>query len=149
MPDTQSSSFEWWLKIVGVALTFIGIVAGLYQFSRTQAINAAKPFLEKKLQWCEEAVDAASGIAVYGRDSTTPADKTGSTSRRVDRFWSLYWGAMGMVENENIEKAMVAFGNGLKGLEGAAPDTDGSRALAIAHACRAEMGRDWSPVWAR
>jgi len=149
MPDPQTSPLERWLKIVGVALTLIGIVAGLYQFSRTQAIGAAKPFLEKKLQWCEEAVDAAAGIAVYGRDSSSPAEKTGSATRRVDKFWSLYWGAMGMVENENIEKAMVGFGNGLKGLDGATPETDGPRALAIAHACRAEMGRDWSPVWAR
>jgi len=47
MPDPQTSPLERWLKIVGVALTLIGIVAGLYQFSRTQAIGAAKPFLEK------------------------------------------------------------------------------------------------------
>jgi hypothetical protein len=148
MPDAQGSSLERWLKIVGAVLTFVGILAGLYQFSRTQAINAAKPFLEKKLEWCEEAVDAAAGIAVYGRDSVTAADKTGVSPRRIDKFWALYWGVMGMVENENVKNAMVAFGDGLNGLE-KPNETDRTRALAIAHACRAEMGRDWSPIWAR
>jgi hypothetical protein len=146
MPDAQGSSLERWLKIVGAVLTFVGILAGLYQFSRTQAINAAKPFLEKKLQWCEEAVDAAAGIAVYGRDSVIAADKTGATPRRIDKFWALYWGVMGMVENESVKDAMVAFGEALK-----TPETSSDKRLAldIAHACRAEMGRDWSPIWAR
>jgi hypothetical protein len=145
MPD-QSSSLERWLKIVGATLTFVGILAGLYQFTRTQAINAARPFLEKKLQWCEEATEAAAGIAVYGRDSVTAVDKIGSAPRRIDRFWALYWGVMGMVENQNIKDAMVKFGDALQ-----TPDAsnDTHLAIAIAHACRAEMARDWSPIWAR
>jgi hypothetical protein len=53
---------------------------------------------------------------------------------------------MGMVENQDITDAMVAFGNGLK--SGAA-DADTGRALVIAHACRNEMARDWSPAWRR
>jgi hypothetical protein len=138
--------FERWLKIIGVTLTLAGILAGLYQFSRTQAINAARPFLEKKLKWCEEAVETAAGIAVYGRDSVFTREGLGGPSRRVDRFWALYWGTMGMVENQDVIKAMVEFGNGLN-----TSDTSGDRgrALAIAHACRREMAHDWSPIWAR
>lgn len=53
---------------------------------------------------------------------------------------------MGMVENQDVIKAMVEFGNGLN-----TSDTSGDRgrALAIAHACRREMAHDWSPIWAR
>ena len=146
MPDAQSSMLERWLKIIGAALTLVGILAGLYQFSRTQAINAARPFLEKKLKWCEEAVEAGAGIAIHGRDSVLAPEGAERASRRVDRFWALYWGVMGMVENQDVIDAMVKFGEGLKG-----PDTfgDKGRALAIAHACRREMARDWSPIWAR
>jgi len=145
VPD-EHPTLERWLKIVAVTLTLIGILAGGYQFSRTQAINASRPFLEKKLKWCEEAVETAAGIAIHGRDSVVTADGPGKTMRRVDRFWALYWGVMGMVENEDVIKAMVSFGDGLK-----TPDTSGEngRALAIAHACRREMARDWSPIWAR
>ena len=137
---------EHWLKIVGVALTLAGILAGVYQFSRTQAISASRPFLEKKLKWCEEAVETAAGIAIYGRDAVLVPEGAGSPARRVDRFWTLYWGAMGMVENRDVTEAMVRFGEGLK-----TADTSGDRgnALAIAHACRREMAHDWSPIWAR
>jgi hypothetical protein len=146
MGDTQSSGLERWLKIIGVALTLIGILASLYQFSRTQAINAARPFLEKKLKWCEEAVDTAAGIAIHGRDSVSSQEGAVRPSRRVDRFWALYWGVMGMVENRDVIDAMVAFGNGLN-----TSDTSGDkgRALSIAHACRKEMAHDWSPIWTR
>jgi hypothetical protein len=142
----MSDALERWLKIIGAALTLIGILAGLYQFSRTQAINAARPFLEKKLKWCEEAVETGAGIAIYGRDSALDPEGVGTVSRRVDRFWTLYWGIMGMVENQDVTDAMVKFGDGLK-----TSDTSGDkgRALTIAHACRREMAHDWSPIWAR
>ena len=146
MPAEAPSTLERWLKIAGVAVTLAGLLAGTYQFARNQAIEAARPFLERKLKWCEEAVEVAAGIAVHGRDSTATTTAPAPSVRRVDRFWALYWGVMGMVENQDITDAMVAFGNGLK--SGTA-DSDTGRALAIAHACRSEMARDWSPAWRR
>lgn len=134
------------LKIAAVALTLTGILVGAYQFARTQAVTAARPYLERKLKWCEEAVEVAAGIAVYGRDSTLRAEANAPTGLRVDRFWALYWGAMGMVENDDITKAMVAFGNALRADPGASLNV---LALNIAHACRSEMARDWSPAWRR
>lgn len=146
MTPNDPSRFERWLKIAGVAVALVGLLAGAYQFSRNQAVEAARPFLERKLKWCEETVEIASGIAVEGREATLPAVGGHAPVKRVDRFWALYWGVMGMVEDGDITKAMVAFGEGLR--SGAA-DADASRALAIAHACRNEMARDWSPLWSR
>jgi hypothetical protein len=147
MAAETPSTLERWLKISGVALTLVGLLAGTYQFTRNQAVDAARPFLERKLKWCEEAVEVAAGIAVHGRDSSTLAAAPAPPSlRRVDRFWALYWGVMGIVENQDVTDAMIAFGEGLR--SGTA-DSDKSRALAIAHACRREMARDWSPVWRR
>lgn len=146
MPSEAPSALERWVKIIGVALTLAGLLAGAYQFVRTQSVAAARPFFERKLKWCEEAVEIAAGIAVYGRDTVLPADGATPSTRRVDRFWALYWGAMGMVENQDITDAMVAFGNGLRSDTAA---SDNTRALAIAHACRSEMARDWSSAWRR
>lgn len=146
MPAEAPKSLEHWLKISGVALTLVGLLAGTYQFTRNQAVEAARPFLERKLRWCEEAVEVAAGIAIYGRDSAVPAVAPAPPVRRVDRFWSLYWGVMGMVENQDVTDAMVAFGNGL---QSGSAESDNRRSLAIAHACRSEMARDWSPVWRR
>lgn len=146
MSAETSSAVERWLKIAGIALTFIGLLAGVYQFARTESVAAARPFLERKLKWCEEAVEVAAGIAVYGRESLLPTDGASSRIRRVDRFWALYWGSMGMVESQEVTAAMVAFGEALK--SGTA-SSDNTKALAIAHACRSEMARDWSSAWNR
>ena len=146
MPTEPSNTLERWLKIAGVALTLAGLLATAYQFARTQAVAAARPFLERKLKWCEEAVETSAGIAVYGREAVVPANGAAPAGSRVDRFWALYWGPMGMVENQDVTDAMVAFGNGIK--SGSA-SSDAVRALAIAHACRREMAHDWSPLWSR
>lgn len=143
--DTENP-LERWLKIAGVTLTLVGLLAGTYQFTRNQAVEAARPYLERKLKWCEEVVEVTAGIAVHGRESLLLPTQAGITVKRSDRFWAMYWGVMGMVETEEITSAMIAFGNGLKSERA---DSDGPRALAIAHACRSEMARGWSPAWRR
>jgi hypothetical protein len=137
---------EQWLKVGGLALTFAGLLVGTLQFTRNQSIEAARPFLEQKLRWCEEAVEIAVGIAVYGRESVLLSVQSGAAAKRVDRFWAMYWGVMGMVEAAEIVDAMVEFGSGLKADDA---KSDGMRALAIAHACRMDMARSWSPAWNR
>jgi hypothetical protein len=94
MSAEAPSALERWLKIAGVSVTLLGLIAGAYQFTRNQAVEAARPFLERKLKWCE----------------------------------------------------MVAFGNGLRSESAGA---NSGAAIAIAHACRNEMARDWSPMWKR
>lgn len=146
MPADSPNTLEHWLKVAGVLLTLAGLLAGGYQFTRNQAVEAARPFLERKLKWCEEAVETAAGIAVHGRESTAPAAAGSQSVRRTERFWAMYWGLMGMVENQEITDAMVAFGNNLKSGQASA---DTAKALNIAHACRSEMARSWSSVWSR
>ena len=68
MGSEPTPLLERLLKIAAVALTLTGILVGAYQFTRTQSVTAARPYLERKLKWCEEAVEVAAGIAVYGRD---------------------------------------------------------------------------------
>ena len=94
----------------------------------------------------EEAVETAAGIAVLGRESTVPSEAGSQSVRRTERFWAMYWGLMGMVENQEVTDAMVAFGKNLKSGEASA---DAAKALDIAHACRSEMARSWSSVWSR
>jgi hypothetical protein len=146
MSSLDPNAFERWLKVFGVTLSLIGLLAGLYQFTRNQAVDAAKPFLERKLRWCEEVVEVTAGVAVFGRESTLPAVASNPPVRRVDRFQAVYWGVMGMVETKDITDAMNAFKEGLKA---GSPDLDDGRAIAISHACRSEMARDWSSVWQR
>ena len=131
-------TLEYWLKVVGSLLAAGSLFLGAAQFIRNQTVEAAKPYLQAKLKWCEEAVETASLIATS--DTVTPAAK-------MARFWQLYWGVMGLVENEQVTQAMIGFGNALTAKE--SPDILKGRSIALAHACRAEMAASWSPVWTR
>lgn len=127
-------SMESVIKAVGALVAVGGLLFGIVQFSANQAVEAAKPFLERKLAWCEEAVEVSARIAVA--DVAEPVD--------VTRFWQLYWGVMGMVEGGDVTQAMIDFGTSLK-----AEKATGGGAIRIAHACRDELARDWSPIWRR
>ena len=132
-------SVESILKTVGAIVTVGSLLLALAQFTISQSIEAQKPYLEKKLVWCEEAANTAAMISVRPR---------GEVPEKETRFWELYWGVMGLVENKEVSSAMVNFGKalnktgsgeaGLKGLS-----------IAIAHACRKELAADWSPIWSR
>ena len=131
-------TLEYWLKVVGSVLAAGSLLLGAAQFIRNQTVEAAKPYLQSKLKWCEDAVETAAAIATA--ESPPAAAKT-------PRFWQLYWGVMGLVENEQVTQAMIGFGNGLTAKESS--DVMKGRSLALAHACRSEMADSWSPIWKR
>lgn len=122
------------LKATTAIVAACGLVFGIVKFIQIQEIEASKPYLEKKLEWCEEAVEMASSIA----------NAKGGSEHEERRFWELYWGVMGLVENQEVTNAMVAFGKELQSNRDLK-----ERALALAHACRFEMAKNWSSSWAR
>lgn len=127
-------STETILKTVTALVAVCGLIFAVLKFMHIQQIEASRPYLEKKLEWCEEAVEIASSIA----------NAKGHADAEEQRFWQLYWGVMGLVENQAVTDAMVDFGGQLQ--------TGGDlkhKALAIAHACRNELANDWSSSWAR
>lgn len=132
-------TLEYWLKVIGSVLAAGSLFLGAAQFIRNQTVEAAKPYLQSKLKWCEEAVEKASEIAT--------SDPGAAPAKATARFWQLYWGLMGLVENEQVTQAMIGFGNALTAKE--SPDILKGRSIALAHACRAEMADSWSPVWRR
>ena len=131
---------EFGLKALGSAVALGGLLLGGAQFTRNQSVEAAKPFLEKKLRWCEEAVETASFIA-------TAEAGAKDAPAKIRRFRQLYWGVMGMVENQQINDAMRSFGDMLDAKESAGVLHGG--AIRLAHACRQEMADSWSPIWLR
>jgi len=122
------------LKTISTLVAICGLIFGVIKFIQIQEIEAAKPYLEKKLAWCEEAVETASSIA----------NSTQMVKANKQRFWELYWGVMGMVEKQDITEAMIEFGKGLESNKNLK-----KKALAIVHACRSEFANDWSSSWSR
>ncbi|MGY3437192.1 MULTISPECIES: hypothetical protein [unclassified Marinovum] len=136
------------IKTATAVVAAAGFLFGVYQFLQTQAIAAATPYLQKQLTWCEEAVETTAAIA-----TATPPDPAD-----VARFWQMYWGVMVLIEDEAIERTMVAFGRDLDPGDqqpkisaevGQQPPNLPRRALAVARACRTSLARDWSSAWTR
>ncbi|MCX4146914.1 MULTISPECIES: hypothetical protein [Paraburkholderia] len=158
----KPDNFARWAQIAaaissggGILIAGVSVGVGIHQFSQTQreaefarfeeaqklhetqAIEARRPYLEQKLKWCTEAIEKAAAIAADANQAK-PETKT--------RFWQLYYGVMAMIENKELEKAMVAFGNAM--------DTGQVKqlqklSLHISYACRDEMAKEWSPAWSR
>ena len=136
------------IKLLAGIVGLAGFLFSVLQYVQVQRINASAPFLERKLSWCEEAIETASAIAV----------RRPPRQEDLARFSEMYWGVMGLIENDAITRAMDNFHTALAT---GAPDADGEKsdpdsgktlqghALAIAHACRRELAHDWSSRWAR
>ncbi len=132
------------LSILGAAATFAW---GVFQFTisqkqqvETRRIEATKPFLERQLTLYTEATQLASTIA-----TTSDAEKR---EKSVERFWSLYWGELALVEDELVEGAMIRFGEVLRMKDSG--EEVRRRSLALAHACRNSLARSWGvEAWQR
>jgi hypothetical protein len=93
MPDSITTA------IISVAGT---ILVGIVTLALQQRQANRRPFLEKQLQLCFEATDAAASLA-------TETDPTKWEQARLT-FWRLYWGPLSIVEDAGVEEAMVALG---------------------------------------
>jgi nitrogen-specific signal transduction histidine kinase len=81
----------------------------------------------------KEAARLASTIA-----STTDEKKK---AEALDRFWSLYWGELALVEDARVEAAMVKFGQALNSKADA--QTVQKLAFNLAHECRNSLAASW------
>ena len=125
------------LKTITALIAILGLVFSIFQFIQVQKIEAAKPYLVKKLAWCEEIVEITSFIATA---KTNPKDE-------LLRFKQMYWGVLGLVEKKELSNAMISFDKALKAME--AQESLGNKSLTIAHACRKELTSEWSEKWAK
>ena len=62
----------------------------------------------------------------------------------IERFWQLYWGALAVVEDDEVAGAMVAYGKHLKA-NSLDLSTLEQLSLGVAHACRNSLKRLWVP----
>ncbi|SRR6266481_3426578 len=153
-PTMSEDSARFWSVVFG-GITAIGLIAGgaytLVQFldsrvkdreakdkeaatyalqTATAKLEARKPSYSKHLDLCSEASVAAATIAT----TKDPQKKKTAT----EDFWRLYWGPLGMVEEGEVEQAMIAFG---KCLNKDCEQSLRNLSLSLAHGCRAEVSR--------
>ena len=138
---------SYWLPVLIAA---IPITAGILQYYSTRQTEFRKQFWEEQNVLYKEAADAASEIAMS-------PDLEASTSART-RFWKLYWGKLSMLENNEVERAMKAFGSRLgeceaNTVEPCFGERDGSvatdlrvKSYDLAHCLRFSLLETWNPA---
>jgi hypothetical protein len=129
-----------WLKVlavIGACFTF-GFSVWCYFDKRksefeVRKIEASQPFLKRQLALFEEATQITALIA----SSESPGDEKEKTMR----FWQLYYGELALVEQGEVQKAMVKYGELLDSENYG--DALEEAALSVAWACREELAKSW------
>ena len=119
----RPSTFDEALKLVGALGALLSFAWGVWvwrdqsirqlrqqqsenlRLAESRRIEATKPFLERQLKLYTEATQVA-GVLATSSDANAIAKAT-------ERFWQLYWGELALVENREVEGAMVAFRDSL------------------------------------
>ena len=135
MPKIHEDTHRLWDLVIKAtaSVAFIGpLIFGYFQSLRTATLEARKPYLERQLDFCVEAANAAGIIAT----SPDPAAVAGATAT----FDRLYWGALAIFDNLAVSKAMLAFSTAA-----AQKPTPNLRPLAeaVAHRCKDLTRAEW------
>jgi hypothetical protein len=133
----MSCGYEFWdliIKAGGAAAIAVSGVWAIIQYRATKEREFRRPLWEKQVQLYFEACDAAATIA-------TTKDE-GVRLKAEENFWRLYWGGLAVVEDlENVETAMVDFGNEIKKQKELTSLQ--SKSIQLAHSCRESLSTTW------
>lgn len=129
--------------LAAVVTAAVGVVqwrAAKLAATEQARFESRRPFLTRQLELYGEA----AGIAARLATSTDGAARTGYE----ERFWQLYWGELALVEDAQVEAAMVKLGEAIRA--NAAPEAMQPLSLALAHAIRQSLDRAWGvDAWSR
>ena len=131
--------FDWKILIPWL-LSVATIAIGIWQYTSTQAQANREPFLKKQLDLVFEATDVVSTLA----NTTDP--KLWEEKRA--RFWQLYYGALGVVEDPQVQQAMADAGRLIPATEDPTPPTLPlmklrPNSLKLSHAARELILESW------
>ena len=131
--------------LVGSAIAFFAQRADDLEQRALQARAAVreskKVFLDKQAALFFEAVPIVSRLAI----AATPDEIDEKDERR---FWELFWGELGMVEDVNVARSMNLFGRSLQAFRGAISNEvcaaqRKSISLTLSHCVRKSLGDNW------
>ena len=97
--NTQPENYDIFLKFLAPLLALMTLGWGVYQYRRSNELAFRKPYWEKLLALY---IDATSSVSILA--STT--NKEDWEKARAE-FWRLYYGPLCLVENKEVESAMV------------------------------------------
>jgi hypothetical protein len=121
-------------KATPIGAIFLAIFA-LFGYLITAERESRSKFLEKQLDICADIAEIVGTLATQASSE--------EWLKAFNKFWSYYWGRLGVFENTEIERRMVEFGDVLWNVQ--AFDLH-HPALCVAHTCKAQARASWSVV---
>lgn len=149
MPETGGSRLRTLSEFGQVLSVVVGVVLSIQSFNaarekeavarmaevRKEALEAAAPLLQLRQKYYLETIRAAQVLA-------TPDTHSPEQLKQAEtRFWELYWGELSLVEDEQVEKAMMEMGRALAGKQPLSQRRTASYRLA--HALRGSLLESW------
>ncbi len=106
---------------------------------KARLMQAKDPFVKMQTELSVAASTAAAALA--------SSQDEGSWLKAREDFWRLYWGPLALVEDRDLERAMVEFGSHVPPniTFEERPTNLGFLSLNIAKAARSEMASAWNP----
>lgn len=97
-------------------------------------------FWEEQISIYKKVCDLAARIAL--------AENPNQVKKERNEFWVLYWGELSIIEDSNVNQAMVVYGNDLRGFENGWTTSASlkQKSYLLARACRNSLKRTWEPA---
>jgi hypothetical protein len=117
MTEEGKRKWDLWLGLVAPLLTVIGLLTGVWQFNRGEEnktrlehnLIAKKDDLEfQRKLWLDRVTTYRSIAEIVGKIVAHPANDS-KLSELSEDFNGSYWGLMILVEDKQVEKAMIQF----------------------------------------
>jgi hypothetical protein len=158
----EASEKKWQIRSTQVAtlVTLVGLILGGIKYlgqrgdslkaqATTAAVQAAnskrqtqKPFLEKQQITCVDAVGIVGSLAAENEPGIVVDPR--QHAKALNQFWIHFHGVLSVVENKEVETAMVRIGDQLRECERIHQKCDlQNNANRLAHACRDLMLTGW------
>jgi hypothetical protein len=144
--EDEARGFDAIIKAVGVIALIAGGAWTLTQYflhraeeRQTAAVEARKPFLERRLQVYSDIVQMAATIA--------NGDDLKEVEKAKGQFAILSLGPLTMFGESEVRAATAAFAGCLRESTKCDKGVIASRAASVAVACRRSLGEGWGLDW--
>ena len=135
----SNSSIDRVFKIFATIATLATVLVGIINYADKKENEFKKVFWEKRFEFYEEATVLTATIAI--------AKDLDSVQSERQKFWTLYWGKLSMIEDQDVKDAMVNYGDSLEKQEklGHIESNLKNLSYSLARACRNSLKKTWEP----
>ena len=132
MTEDAKRTWDVWLGIVAPVLTVAGLLVGVWQFNRGEEnkthleynLIAKKDRVEfQRKLWLDRVSTYRSVAEIVGRIAAH-STKDPKFQELRESFEGAYWGLMILVEDKNVEKAMIQFHDEIDDFQKGRSDAD-------------------------